>query len=113
MALVAYTLARNDALVVMRFTLTGDDGQPADLTGATVRFYAETRDHATLVIDGRACTVLSPATAGRGELTWEAADTATARDLWCEVKADYGGGQVRTFPTQGKLLIRVVEDVAR
>lgn len=113
MALV-YSLAKNDALVVMRATLTGDDGAVADLTSADgVAFYLETADHSTLVIDGRACTVLSPATAGRVEMTWQAADTATPGYYWAEYKVDYGGGQVRTFPTAGKLYMRIVEDVAQ
>lgn len=113
MAGLVYSIARNDALVVMRATLTGDDGAVADLTGATVAFYLETSNHADLVIDGRACTVLSPATAGRVEMTWQAADTATPGYYWGEFKVDYGGGQIRTFPTSGKLYMRVVEDVAR
>lgn len=110
---LVYSIARNDALVTMRATLTGDDGQPADLTGATVAFYLETADHSTLVIDGRTCTVLSPATAGRVEMTWQAADTATPGYYWGEFKVDYGGGQRRTFPTGGKLYMKVVEDVAQ
>lgn len=85
-------------------TLTDQNGDPIDLTGATVSFIMYRRAGTEKV--NRAATI-SDATNGVVQHTWQAADTDTAGVYRVKVKVVYSDSSIEYFPTPGFQKVRV------
>lgn len=105
------TITQGDTRPSLAATLTDGAGVAVSLVGATVRFLMEPIAGGALVVDA-AATVVSPA-AGTVRYDWVTADTDAPGLYLGKFVADFGGGQVQSFPndTPG-LLIHVVEQLA-
>lgn len=75
-----FTMRAGDTAPLLTATLLGADGNPANLTGATVKFHLRAKNSATAIVNAVA-TVVS-AIAGSVSYSWQAADTASAGDYW-------------------------------
>lgn len=108
-----YRIKRGDTGPPFLATLLDADGEPVDISGASLLFKA--RDHKTKATVISAAMAIVDGPAGRVRYVWQAADTASARFLDAEVEVTLVGGEVQTFPNGwgGDQFIRVevVEDV--
>jgi len=90
----------------------------ADLTTVSSwRMIARLRDAvATLFIDTGANLVVtvnpSDHTKAVIKHTWQTAETATAGVILCEFEATWPGGRKQTFPNNGYIAVRILEDLA-
>lgn len=108
-----FTIKRGDRLPVFRGTCVDRDGQPANLTGATVRFYMRRKsDPGTPVVNGGLMTIVGDPTLGGVEYEWDADDTEDAEMYEAEVEATYGDGKRQTFPSYRFLNVLVHRDIS-
>lgn len=110
-------MARNQDLTIKRgttfpieITITDADGDPVDLTGATIYFTAKAvesdiiTDDASAVIE-KDVTVHTDPTEGESLVTLSAADTTvTPNTYFYDITVKYASGVVNT-PIEGKLKI--------
>lgn len=97
-----YTVQNNTAPPIV-ITLERD-GNPIDVTGATVDLYINL--NGTVTNTGHtSCTLTTPAS-GVVTYTTEAADFATAGSYNCEVKITYGDGTVETIYQEFQVVSR-------
>jgi hypothetical protein len=102
------TIKRNDTLPVVDATLYGGDGNPINLSGATVRFLVATPD-GTLVVDGAASVI--DAANGKVRYAWAPADTKTSGTFRAEFQITFGDGSILTVPNDSYIPVRIVEDL--
>jgi hypothetical protein len=100
---------QGDAGSKIRATLYGGDGQPADLTGASVRFLMRAPGATSLKVSGTA--TVESAAAGVVSYTWQAQDLDTPGTYDAEWEVTYAGGAVQTFPSDRYLRIVVLDDL--
>lgn len=104
------TIKAGDTRPSLAATLEDGAGAPVSLIGATVRFRMKPVGGGATVVDAGATVVA--AASGSVRYDWQAADTATAGLYLGEFEADFGAGQVQTFPNDSPgLVIHVVEAV--
>lgn len=99
---------QGDAGSKITATLYGGDGQPANLTGATVRFLMRAPG-GSLKVNGTA--TLEDAAGGVVSYTWAAADLDTPGTYDAEWEVTYAGGAKQTFPSDRYLRIVVLDDL--
>jgi hypothetical protein len=93
-------------------TLRHANGAAVDLTGATVVLNMVPRAGGPAKVTAAAVTVLAPATAGRVQYDWAAADVDTAGWYHAEFKATLGNGKPLVAPSRGVVVVMVTEPVA-
>ena len=103
-----FAIKQNDLLPVITDTLLYDDGDPIDLTAATVNFHMRVPGGSVKV--DAAATVVS-GTAGTVSYTWAAGDTDTVGEFDAEWEATIGG-KTLTRPGSGYRRIRIDDDIA-
>jgi len=105
-------LKRGDTSPAFTATLRDRNGDPIDLTGATLRFLMRTAETfgAGTVIDSAAAIVGAP-TDGAMSYTWTAPDTLTPGKFWAEVEVTFGSGEVETFPNVGFHEVIIEQDI--
>lgn len=105
------TIKQGDTAPSLAATLEDGAGNAVSLVGATVRFRMKPIGGGSLVMDGAAVVV--SAAAGTVRYDWQATDTQTAGLYLGEFEADFGAGQVQSFPNDSPgLVVHVVEQVA-
>ena len=106
-----YEITQNDSGVVMLSTLYDATGAAVDLTTASLLvFHMEQLDETHVAAAGS--TAIINASAGQVSYTWASADTVTAEFRQFEWRVTFGGGKVVSFPTDPKLLLRIVPAVS-
>lgn len=104
-----FIIKQNDRREPIERVLRGSDGNPVDLTGATVRFIMRATD-GTIKVDN-AATIVGTPTAGRARYSWGATDTNTVGTFEAEFEVTFGDGTKQTFPNRGYIAVAVVEDL--
>ena len=97
-----FNMTQNDLLPKLRRQLFGPDGQPLNLTGATVVLNMKGR--AGMKITNGACAVLAPATTGWVEYSWVLGDTDTDGEFMAKFRASLGGLPL-SVPNYGALTV--------
>ena len=108
-----FTIKRNDTRPVIAAQLT-QDGNPYDLTGATVKFLMKLPASGSPKVDASATIV--NASNGDVEYAWIASDTDTEGEYDAEWEVTDGSGEVLTFPNghdtaPDYISVEVVEDL--
>lgn len=89
--------------------LLGSDGNPVNLTGASVKFLM--RDEAGTVVVNAAAAIVGTATDGRVRYSWAANDTATAGHFLAEFEVTFSDTTKQSFPNDGYLEVYVTDDI--
>lgn len=100
-------IKRNDTLPRIAFTLSDANG-PVDLTGAIVKFQMKAVEGGVKI--ERDCTV-EDAKAGKVSFSWQRPETDTAGSFLAEFEATWPDGSELTFPNDGYITVRIVEDL--
>lgn len=104
-----FYLTQGDRLPKLRRQLIGPDGNPLDLTGATV--VINMKGQLGMKITNGACAVIAPATSGWVEYAWTAADTNAAGEFAAKFRATVGGLAL-SCPNYGVLTVMIDGNVA-
>lgn len=104
------TIKRGDRLPVLsrQFTL---DGDPIDLTGATVTFDMWNAITGTQVITSGVCTLVTPGT-GDVEYPWSSADATLSAGQYLGAFTATFAGKTMTAPNNGMITIEIFSDTA-
>jgi len=102
-------LKTGDTEPVLEVKLRKDNGNPKDLSGATVSFFMQEVDETSLNVDDdtNGNVVIEDAAQGHISYTWQSGDTETAGTYECEFEVD--DGNVSTYPNIGYTEVRVHE----
>jgi len=104
-----FVISQGDTQPTLRRQLQDGDGNPINLTGATVRFYMQSKDGTQLVNAG-SCTITDVAN-GWIEYDWQSGDTDTAGFHRAEFEVEYSPGNFESFPNEGYLQIKIRGDL--
>ena len=110
-----FTLKRGDTSPALIATLKDRDGQPVNLTSATVLFVMRATDSisgSTPRIQG-AMQVATDQVANRGQVTyqWSAGDTDLPGSFAGEFVVTWPTGREQTFPTTGFVTVQINDDL--
>lgn len=111
-----FNIKRGDTTPPIESELQDNDGQPVDLTGASVRFLMKPRGGPTLTVDGAADVDADPTT-GRVSYSWVGpvgvtlGDTDEAGEYAAEWEVTFADGSVQTFPNSTYLNVLVKRDL--
>lgn len=105
---MAFTIKQSDTSPSIRATLKDADGNPINLTGATVQFHMKSVD-GTLTVD-QAATITTPL-AGVVTYDWQASDTDVAGTYSAEFEVTYADLSVETFPNTDNLAIVITPEL--
>lgn len=108
---MATTFRQNDTAPPLTATLTGADGSPQVLTGATVRFSMRPAHSLTPVISRASCAIVDAA-AGTVRYAWQAGDTAVAGRFLAEFEVTFADSTVLTFPNDSTLALTITSQIA-
>lgn len=108
---IDFFMKRNDTLPQMSAVLRDEQGQPVDLTDATVRFHMKSVDGDTPKIDREGQSVGDPTT-GRVTYDWTTEDTDEAGVFFAEWEVSFAGGDQATYPNDGYYVVQVLADLA-
>ena len=109
---------RQDTITpVLRATITDDQGNPVNLTDATIMFVmASILDYEVKVQAAADVLVSDPADLGDDEpnvrYRWVEGDTDTPGVYRAEWQVTYGDGSTESFPNTGYLTVQVTEKLA-
>lgn len=92
-------IKQGDTSPSLEAVLTGPDGQPVDLHGATVRFIMER------VVDAQAAIV--DAEAGKVRYDWKPGDTDRPGVFNAEFRVEYATGVRTTVPNSGYVTVHI------
>lgn len=107
---MAFFIKQNDTAPSIRATLENGNGDPINLTGATVRFHMRVLGANNTKVDA-AATVIS-ASAGIVQYNWIAADTNTIGTYTAEFEVTYADNTVETFPNNTYIRVEITDDIA-
>ncbi len=99
---------KGDKLYDINFTLQDANGDPFDITGATLLFKAQRQKSSTLKFSGSMSIV--SAAAGTCKYNVGATDFDDADKYYAEIQVTFGSGQVVTF---GDIIINALSDIPR
>lgn len=113
-----FYIKKGDDEPALERVLEGVNGNPANLTGATVRFLMKRVGASTPKVDAE-CEIVEdpeadpPITPEDGTVSyaWTGTDTDTAGEYDAEFEVTYAGGEQETFPSDSYLRIRVTRDL--
>lgn len=106
-----FSIKRGDTEPALAATLEDDEGNPVDLTNVNgVDFHMKDPRESGTKVDA-AATVTDGAN-GVVEYRWASGDTDTPGEYDAEFEVTYSGGGVETFPNDGFLTVKVLEDIA-
>lgn len=101
-----FVIKQFNTLPSLEATLLNPNGQPVDLTGATITFSMRSRDNEAVVITGNAL-ILDAAT-GKVVYQWAPTNTQLAGAFIGEFDVVYSGGAKESFPNSDYIQINVV-----
>ncbi len=104
-----FFLKQNDTSPALRGTVKDGNGDPVDLTGATVHFHM--RDTSGNVVIDAPATIITPAE-GVLEYVWATGDTEAAGIFKAEFEVTFSDGSVATYPNTGYIDVKITDDVA-
>lgn len=108
-ASVRFVIKRHAHRPYLRLYVTDKDGNPFDFSSATgVIFLMYDSDGVEKV--NAAATIVSPATGGILQYTWQGTDTDTAGEFKAEFDVSYAG-ELLTLPLDGVIEVKIYEDV--
>lgn len=105
-----FNMKRNDLLPTLALQLINPNGEPADLTGATVVFNMAGRSATAKVSRGQV-TVVDAAT-GQVEYHWQPGDTDDAGVFRAEFEVIYPVDQPMTYPNSDFFVVTILADLA-
>lgn len=110
---MTFKITQNDTSPSLATTLLAE-GEPIDLSDATaVRFLMEDRYERLVIDDDLSGSVrFLDASNGEVEYTFSASDTQTVGSYHAEFEVTYNNGSIETFPSNGKIDIEIVEEIA-
>jgi hypothetical protein len=103
-----YSISQRDHGEKITSTLMGADGNPANLTGATVYFSVSAGEDYPRIVHGLATII--DAVGGRVSYTWQPLDTrrsGTYRGVW---DVTYADGSQQSFPNDSYITVNILED---
>ncbi len=101
-------MKRGDTRTAIKAALLDADGNPVELTGATVRFVvAGLSDGKTM---DRQADIVNPAD-GHVLVVFEPGDTDQAGMYRAEFEATFGDGRKETYPNDGYITIEIMPDL--
>lgn len=106
-----FSIKRNDTEPPLKATLEDGDGDPVDVSGATVTFHMKESRSGQTVVD-KPATLVNDGEDGQVKYSWDGEDTEDAGEYDAEFEVEYGAGGVETFPNSGFLTVEVDEDIA-
>lgn len=104
-----FTIKQNDTSPAIRAALKTQNSNPVNLIGANVRFHMRDEDH-KLLVDNPA--VVEDQEGGIVRYDWEMGDTNTTGVCFGEFEVTYEDESIETFPNNGYIKIKVVEEIA-
>lgn len=105
-----FTIAQNDTSPILTDTLSYSNGQPANLTGATLSLVMRSLVSATPVTLTGTAAIVEPI-GGKVSYTFSAKDTATVGQFSASWEVVLGGGAKMRWPTVGYIWISVEESL--
>jgi len=105
-----FAIKQNDTSPAIQATCRDANGDPIDLTGASIKFHMKA-GNGDLKVDGVA-SIVAPAVAGVVNYSWVAADTDTVGTFQAEFEVTYTDATIETFPNQNNIRVRVADDIA-
>lgn len=103
-----FYIGQGDTASTMLVTLRDANGNPVDITGATVHIDVTPIKAAAKIVDAAATIVNAPL--GQVSYTFTAPQTNTPGDYLATFTVTYAGGQVQAFPNAGYYLITINPD---
>lgn len=100
-----FNIKAGDLLPAITAALRDPNGEPIDLTGATVTFRMRKRGATALTVDD-AATVVGTATAGNVRYDWLAGNTDAHGLYDAEFRAELPGGR-ETFPNDRFISVKI------
>jgi hypothetical protein len=104
-----FYIKQGDTLPAIAATLAGADGDPANLTGAGVRFLMREKSSGTVLV-AAAATVVDAAN-GTVRYDWATGDTDTIGKHQAEWEVTFSGGAVQTFPNTDYTIVSIKDDI--
>lgn len=106
-----FQLVQGDTSPVLGSILSYSNGNPVDLTGASVAFTVRSLTSSNpLTLTGTVTVVDAPT--GQVQYSPTATDTATAGNYQCQWIVTFSGGTVMTFPTVGYMWLAIEPNLA-
>lgn len=101
-----FTIAQGDTAPALEATLKDGDGNPVDLSGATIKFHMMTKRYNKSLVNKDA--TISDAANGKVQYSWAEGDTDTVGDHHIEWEVTHSNGDVESFPSAApqEILIR-------
>jgi hypothetical protein len=108
-----YFIKQHDTAPPVTDTLEDSAGNPANLSGATVRFHMTDRGGGS-VVNAAATGPNGGALDATGQVQyqWVAGDTATAGQFLAEWQVTFQGGAIETWPDNDQALVVITPDLA-
>ena len=107
-----FYIKQNDTSPAIQSTLKDSDGDPVDLTDATVKFHMvdndgevkiNTSDHVSIIGDPLSAVV---------KYEWQPDDTKDKGIYEAEWEVTYSDGIIETFPNSSNIIIKIIKELA-
>lgn len=110
---MSFKLTQSDTSPVLGTTLR-DGGIHVDISGYNeVRFHMQNEYEEVVINDNTSGRVnVRDASRGKVEYVFSTEDTDTVGKYYAEWQVEYGDGTVETFPTDGYIIIEILEGIA-
>lgn len=106
---MTFYIKQNDTGPAMLATLQDANGNAINLMGATVRFHMRAIGGNQVKVDEPA-TLVTPLS-GIVRYNWVAADTDTVGTYQAEFEVTYADASIETFPNDGYIVVRIIDDI--
>lgn len=105
-----FTIRKGDTAPVFDTTLKDPDGNPPDLTGATIVFSMRDQFTGTHLITG-SCTIVGSPTLGQISYAWTPTDTAIPGWYYALFTVTYSNGKIESYPNDHFMTVLVTSSV--
>lgn len=106
---MAFQIKKGDTSPAIEATVTDQDGDPVDLTGATIYFRMQDISTHDTLFDKEASIV--DATEGMVEYNWQSGDTDTPGMYYAEFQIEFSQTNVQTHPRAGYKIVEVSDSL--
>lgn len=104
-----FVLAEDDRDAAIIRTITDEDGNPEDVSGATITFLMEAPDGTEVIRDAANTSFVTDGTDGQIQYSWGETDTATPGSYRARFIIDKTTGRQETWPNHRWLEILITE----
>lgn len=104
-------MKQGDRLPALRIKLLDANGAAIDVTNATVTFRMRDTRTKVLKVASGACTKPNGGADGEVQYAWGATDTDTVASYEGEFACSFPGPLVQTVPTNGYVIVQVVDSL--